>query len=117
MPLKVSILSLPTEKAVSEFSSWRWCNCPQTYRYFIEKNIIVVEEYYISVIESYFYNMINCRVTWEDLQSLLEQQRCLDHRQLEEGFLLYAALQTMSKYDLWAKIAFIPTERNEMAEL
>ena len=61
--------------------------------------------------------MINCRVTSEDLQSLLEQRRCLDRRRLEEGFLLYAALQTMSKYDLWAKIAFIPNDRNEMAEL
>ena len=61
--------------------------------------------------------MINCRVTSEDLQSLLEQRRCLDRRRLEEGFLLYAALQTMSKYDLWAKIPFIPTDRNEMAEL
>ena len=61
--------------------------------------------------------MINCRVTSEDLQSLLEQRRCLDRRRLEEGFLLYAALQTVSKYDLWAKIAFIPNDRNEMAEL
>lgn len=61
--------------------------------------------------------MINCRVTSEDLQSLLEQRRCLDRRRLEEGFLLYAALQTMSKYDLWLKIAFIPNDRNEMAEL
>ena len=60
--------------------------------------------------------MINCRVTSEDLQGLLEQRSCLDHRRLEEGFLLYAALQTMKKHDLWAKIAFIPTDRNEMAE-
>ena len=42
---------------------------------------------------------------------------CLDRRRLEEGFLLYASLVTLEKYNLWEQVAAIACDRNEMVEL
>ena len=57
------------------------------------------------------------RETPSDLAKLLQQRLCLDRRRLEEGFLLYACLATLEKYNLWEQVAAIPCDRNEMVEL
>lgn len=36
---------------------------------------------------------------------------------MEEGFLLYASLVTLEKYNLWQQVPAIPCDRNEMVEL
>ena len=41
----------------------------------------------------------------------------LDRRRLEEGFLLYASLIPLEKYNIWEQVGAIPYDRNEMVEL
>ena len=66
------------------------------------------------------FNNINdflLRETPSQLAKLLEQRMSLDRRRLEEGFLLYASLVTLEKYNLWEQVPAIPCDRNEMVEL
>lgn len=66
------------------------------------------------------FNNINdflLRETPNQLAKLLEQRMSLDRRRLEEGFLLYASLVTLEKYNLWEQVPAIPCDRNEMVEL
>ena len=48
-------------------------------------------------------------------RELLKTRQCLDHRRLEEGFLLYGAIQVIMKY----KLTFnnIDGERNSLVEM
>ena len=47
--------------------------------------------------------------------ALLKERTAMDRRRLEEGFLLFAAADVISKYGL--SIETIPYDRNEMVEL
>ena len=67
---------------------------------------------------SYFHiNDYVLRETPSHLAKLLEQRMRLDRRRLEEGFLLYASLTILEKYNLWEEVGAIPYDRNEMVEL
>ena len=69
---------------------------------------------------SFTYFHINdylLRETPSHLAKILEQRMSLDRRRLEEGYLLYASLTTLEKYNLWEEVGAIAYDRNEMVEL
>ena len=80
------------------------------------KKIILVEGHQSDFICN---NRVICfllRETPSDLAKLLGQHMSLDRRRLEEGFLLYASLVTLEKYNLWEQVPSVPYDRNEMVE-
>lgn len=58
---------------------------------------------------------VHCSDTSSEMFALLNERTPMDRRRLEEGFLLFAAADVISKYSL--SIETIPYDRNELAEL
>ena len=57
------------------------------------------------------------RDTAADLEQIMLQSMRLDRRRLEEGFLLYASLEILNKYNLGTQIGTFPCNKNELVEI